>query len=128
MLCLGLACHVAQASGSAPAAGPAAARTRPVDTCALKSPPVAARIQPGHGVDLLVWPAQVDGSFTGCQKAWLEDGWLLGTAVFKQGQVQSFTAREPKSRVTLRCRYAGASAGKPLPATCPPREAFPLWR
>jgi hypothetical protein len=130
MLCLlalglGLACQVAQASGAAPAAS---ATTRPVGTCALKSPPASARVQPGQGVDILVWPDRVDDHFTGCQKAWLEDGRLLGTTVFNQGQVQSFTAREPKGGATLRCRYQGAAADKPLPAKCPPREAFPLWR
>jgi len=99
----------------------------PVDTCAVKAPPPEARRHPGHGVDFLVWPDQVDATFTGCQKAWLEDGRLLGTTVFKQGKVWSFTAREPKSRTTLRCQYHGTPA-KAMPAQCPPREAFPLWQ
>ena len=117
LLCLWLACEGAQAATGA---------SKPVDTCALKAPPPQARRLPSHGVDFLVWPDHLESNFTGCQKAWLENGHLLATTVFRQGQVWSFSTREPKSRSTLRCLYHGTPA-KPLPEECPPREDFPLW-
>jgi len=105
----------------------AAAGAPGADTCAIKSPPPQARRLPTHGVDFLIWPPQVDASFTGCQKVWLEDGTLLGTTVFKRGQVQTFTSREPDSDTTLRCDYRKASKQKPLPEDCPALEDFPWW-
>lgn len=107
--------------------GAAAAGAQTADTCTLKSPPPQARRVPTHGVDFLIWPPQIDAAFTGCQKVWLEDGHLLGTTVFKRGQVQSFSSREPGSDTTLRCNYKTSSKKKPLPDDCPAREDFPLW-
>ena len=104
----------------------ATAGSKPVDTCAVKTPPPQARLRPSHGVDLLIWPDRLDANFTGCQKVWLEDGHLLGTTVFKQGKVWSFSTREPESRITLRCRYH-ATPVRPMPEQCPPPEDFPLW-
>jgi hypothetical protein len=97
-------------------------------TCDLKSPPPQARRLPTHGVDFLIWPVQIHTAFTGCQKVWLEDGTLLITTVYKKGQVQTYTAKEPDSKTTLRCDYRQPpSKQKPPHGDCPALDDFPLW-
>ncbi len=86
--------------------------------------------KPTHGVDMYLYPDadQINARYSGCQNIWLEDGFLLVQAKYREGEIQSYKAWEPKSKEAVSCVYANKKLlkAKPDAVDCPPFDAFPL--
>jgi hypothetical protein len=89
-----------------------------------------ALILPTHGVDLHIYPnADVIGEqYSGCQNIWLDNGFLLAQAMYKNGVIQTYTGSEPDGKTIYRCIYKDKKLvlAEPTTEDCPPFEAFPL--
>ncbi len=95
----------------APLAAPCAgASTMP--NCDLRSAPQGAKRQAVFGGDLLIYPAKIGASYTGCQMAWMEDGSLLSATYFHEGKAAWLKGRDPQTRKAFYCTYENGALNR----------------
>ena len=76
-----------------------------MQNCDLQTIPKEAKRLPTHGVDFLHYPPLIESSYTGCQITWLEDGYKLSTAYFRNGKVVWLKGQEPNSKKSFYCAF-----------------------
>lgn len=94
-------------------------------TCELIAAPEGVRRIPSHGVDLLIFPAKIGESYTGCEVVWLEDGRKLATRYFENGKLVWELGQEPKKKRGFFCRYSQDKLLKARSSnTCPDTAGY----
>ena len=100
----------------------------------LAKPPHGAEVVRTHGADFVLFPANLEERFSGCQKYWLGDGdhpsqmKMMMALRFHDGQLVSLIAREPK-KPEYSCKYNDGTLVESKSRNarwCPAAEQFKL--
>ncbi|MET3914302.1 hypothetical protein ABID97_001084 [Variovorax sp. OAS795] len=65
-----------------------------LDACRLNVPPLDSEVRETHAGKIFSYPPDVGGKYSGCKKAWLEDGSPLLFLELKNGSIRKVDAFE----------------------------------
>lgn len=75
-------------------------------TCSLDAPPPTARRLESRAASLRIYPVRIPSGFSGCERAWLDDGKLLVSTEYRKGRIYRIDDHAP-GREPASCVFEG---------------------